>query len=389
MPQRDLLLPWLSALDNAGLALRARGVSRAQARARRRRRGSSASGSAGFERTRPAELSGGMRQRVSFLRTLLAGKPVLALDEPFASLDAITRAEMQGWLAHVLEQRAAHGRARHPRRRGGGRARPTAWSSCRPGPGASVAEIEVELAASAAPDRPGGRARCASARSRRWGSTHETSCARPAGAAAAAWLCSASGSCTSTSAASTADPPAPHARSPRRSANDRVAAVEQLPGHRRGGAARDRWSPRSPGLVLAVAIHFSTTLRARRLPAAGRLAGDSDPDARPAARAVARVRDPARSSIVIALVSFFSIVVTTLDGLAAVDPRAAQADADVRRLPAAHVPPRRAARRAAGRLHRGQDRRRGGGDRRRVRRAWPAARTPGSGICSCSRSPSC
>ena len=46
-----------------------------------------------------------MRQRVSFLRSLLAGKPVLALDEPFASLDAITRSEMQGWLAHVLEAR--------------------------------------------------------------------------------------------------------------------------------------------------------------------------------------------------------------------------------------------------------------------------------------------
>jgi NitT/TauT family transport system ATP-binding protein len=44
-----------------------------------------------------------MRQRVSFLRTLLAGKPVLALDEPFASLDAITRLQMQGWLGHVLE----------------------------------------------------------------------------------------------------------------------------------------------------------------------------------------------------------------------------------------------------------------------------------------------
>ena len=56
-----------------------------------------------FEHARPAELSGGMRQRVSFLRTLLAGKPVLALDEPFASLDAITRYEMQGWLTHVLE----------------------------------------------------------------------------------------------------------------------------------------------------------------------------------------------------------------------------------------------------------------------------------------------
>jgi ABC-type nitrate/sulfonate/bicarbonate transport system ATPase subunit len=102
MPQRDLLLPWLSAIDNAGLALRARGVSREEAR-------TAAApwlerfGLGGFRATRPAELSGGMRQRVSFLRTLLAGKPVLALDEPFAALDAITRQEMQGWLGHVLE----------------------------------------------------------------------------------------------------------------------------------------------------------------------------------------------------------------------------------------------------------------------------------------------
>jgi ABC-type nitrate/sulfonate/bicarbonate transport system ATPase subunit len=101
MPQRDLLLPWLGALDNAGLALRARGISRPRARAQAApwlRR----FGLGGFEETRPASLSGGMRQRVSFLRTLLAGKPVLALDEPFAALDAITRAEMQSWLAQVL-----------------------------------------------------------------------------------------------------------------------------------------------------------------------------------------------------------------------------------------------------------------------------------------------
>jgi NitT/TauT family transport system ATP-binding protein len=101
MPQRDLLLPWLSAIDNAGLALRARGMGRDQARAEAAP-WLERFGLAGFEQARPAQLSGGMRQRISFLRSLLAGKPVLALDEPFASLDAITRAEMQGWLAQVL-----------------------------------------------------------------------------------------------------------------------------------------------------------------------------------------------------------------------------------------------------------------------------------------------
>jgi ABC-type nitrate/sulfonate/bicarbonate transport system ATPase subunit len=101
MPQRDLLLPWASALDNAALALRAKGVPRDEAR-RQAAPWLERFGLAGFERARPAELSGGMCQRVSFLRSLLAGKPVLALDEPFAALDAITRAEMQGWLAHVL-----------------------------------------------------------------------------------------------------------------------------------------------------------------------------------------------------------------------------------------------------------------------------------------------
>jgi ABC-type nitrate/sulfonate/bicarbonate transport system ATPase subunit len=102
MPQRDLLLPWLSAVDNAALALRIAGLPRAAARDRARAHFERL-GLAGFEASRPRELSGGMRQRVAFLRTLMAGRPVLLLDEPFASLDAITRAEMQSWLASVLK----------------------------------------------------------------------------------------------------------------------------------------------------------------------------------------------------------------------------------------------------------------------------------------------
>ena len=101
MPQRDLLLPWYSALDNAALALRNRGLGRDEARARAGEL-FERFGLAGFEAAAPASLSGGMRQRVAFLRTLVAGKPLLALDEPFAALDAITRGEMQEWLAAAL-----------------------------------------------------------------------------------------------------------------------------------------------------------------------------------------------------------------------------------------------------------------------------------------------
>ena len=102
MPQRDVLLPWLAAIDNAALALRNRGIRRRQARVEAGRL-FDRFGLTGFETALPGELSGGMRQRVAFLRTLLAGKPVLALDEPFASLDAITRGEMQAWLAAALD----------------------------------------------------------------------------------------------------------------------------------------------------------------------------------------------------------------------------------------------------------------------------------------------
>jgi ABC-type nitrate/sulfonate/bicarbonate transport system ATPase subunit len=103
MPQRDLLLPWLDAADNAALALRIAHVPRAAARARAQSLFAEL-GLGGFEDAAPAELSGGMRQRVAFLRTLLSGKPVLCLDEPFGALDAITRSEMQAWLSGALAQ---------------------------------------------------------------------------------------------------------------------------------------------------------------------------------------------------------------------------------------------------------------------------------------------
>lgn len=101
MPQRDCLLPWRSALDNACVGLENRGVGRASAREGARpffdRFGLEAA-----ERLPPSRLSAGMRQRVAFVRTLLAGKDVLLLDEPFGALDAITRAELQEWLAEAL-----------------------------------------------------------------------------------------------------------------------------------------------------------------------------------------------------------------------------------------------------------------------------------------------
>jgi ABC-type nitrate/sulfonate/bicarbonate transport system ATPase subunit len=101
MPQKDLLLPWRDALGNAALALEAAGTPRRDAR-RRAAPLFERFGLSGFERTPPYELSGGMRQRVAFLRTLLSGRPLLLLDEPFASLDSLTRAEMQSWLAETL-----------------------------------------------------------------------------------------------------------------------------------------------------------------------------------------------------------------------------------------------------------------------------------------------
>lgn len=96
MPQEDLLLPWLTVLDNAALGLEFGGVAANEAR-QRALAALQEFGLGAFARTYPAALSGGMRQRVSFLRTALAGQEVLLLDEPFGSLDALTRAELHTW----------------------------------------------------------------------------------------------------------------------------------------------------------------------------------------------------------------------------------------------------------------------------------------------------
>jgi ABC-type nitrate/sulfonate/bicarbonate transport system ATPase subunit len=103
MPQQDLLLPWRTALDNACLALQNRGLSRSAARARAQPL-FERFGLASFEQSYPAQLSGGMRQRVSFLRTLMADKATFLLDEPFGALDAISRAAMQQWLVTAITE---------------------------------------------------------------------------------------------------------------------------------------------------------------------------------------------------------------------------------------------------------------------------------------------
>ena len=101
MPQRDLLLPWRSALANAALALECAGARKADARAQARPL-FERFGLAEFEEARPYELSGGMRQRVALARTFLSGRPLVLLDEPFASLDQLTRGSLQEWLAEAL-----------------------------------------------------------------------------------------------------------------------------------------------------------------------------------------------------------------------------------------------------------------------------------------------
>jgi ABC-type nitrate/sulfonate/bicarbonate transport system ATPase subunit len=100
MPQRDLLLPWRTVLDNVVLGPEIAGQPRAQA-VERARELLPVFGLERFAGAYPPALSGGMRQRAALLRTFLLERQVLVLDEPFGALDALTRRELQDWLLNV------------------------------------------------------------------------------------------------------------------------------------------------------------------------------------------------------------------------------------------------------------------------------------------------
>jgi NitT/TauT family transport system ATP-binding protein len=103
MPQRDLLLPWRKVLDNVILPLELAGVPRDQARSRAREM-LPQFGLESFADEYPAALSGGMRQRAALLRTILTGRDMLLLDEPFGALDALTRRDLQDWVLGLWAQ---------------------------------------------------------------------------------------------------------------------------------------------------------------------------------------------------------------------------------------------------------------------------------------------
>jgi ABC-type nitrate/sulfonate/bicarbonate transport system ATPase subunit len=103
MQQKDLLLPWRKALANTLLGPEIAGEDLGSA-AQEARRLFAEFGLLGFEHVYPSQLSGGMRQRVALIRTLLCRKPLLLLDEPFGALDAFTRRQMHGWLLRAWEE---------------------------------------------------------------------------------------------------------------------------------------------------------------------------------------------------------------------------------------------------------------------------------------------
>ena len=103
MPQRDLLLPWRSVLDNVLIPLEIQGIPKRESRQKAMEM-LPHFGLETFENEYPSALSGGMRQRAALLRTWLTGRSTMLLDEPFGALDALTRKELQNWLLRVWQE---------------------------------------------------------------------------------------------------------------------------------------------------------------------------------------------------------------------------------------------------------------------------------------------
>lgn len=100
MQQKDLLLPWKTVIDNVALPLDLKGVNKKESREKANEY-MQIIGLEGYEHKYPYQLSGGMRQRASFLRTFLCSEEIMLLDEPFGALDAITKGKMQRWLLEM------------------------------------------------------------------------------------------------------------------------------------------------------------------------------------------------------------------------------------------------------------------------------------------------
>lgn len=101
MRQKDLLLPSLTIVENVSIPLVLKGMPKKRA-CEEAAAHFKQFGLEGFEKYYPRQLSGGMRQRAAMLRTYLFSSDILLLDEPFASLDAITKRKMQAWLIEVF-----------------------------------------------------------------------------------------------------------------------------------------------------------------------------------------------------------------------------------------------------------------------------------------------
>lgn len=102
MPQKDLLFPWRTIEKNLCLPMEIQKIGREEQKERVTRVLEQV-GLEGYRNKYPKDLSGGMRQRISFARTLLTEADLMLLDEPFSALDALTRMDMQEWLLHQWE----------------------------------------------------------------------------------------------------------------------------------------------------------------------------------------------------------------------------------------------------------------------------------------------